>query len=602
MKKIIVLFLLTLFFIFPKKAFADENFLSTIDSTYQVDVTGATRVSNTIYLENKKTNIYAVSYSLILTGIKPEDVTATQDNGSKLDLTTQENNGSIKVNVKFPDAIVGIGNKRTFTLNYVNKNLAVKTGEIWEISIPRLESQNSFESFIVRLKIPKSLGNLAYISPNEDEVINSQDSTSYIFKNNSNSQNGISAAFGNFQVFGFELTYHLENPIPISSQIQIALPPDTAYQKMYYTDIAPDPSNVSIDQDGNWQALYYLKPGDRFDVKTKGSVQIFPNPRKNYQSPTTDLGEYLKPTEFWQTQDPQIQKLSKTLKTPKAIYDYVTQNLKYDITRVKPNIERFGAIKALENPKNAICMEYTDLFIALARAAGIPAREINGYAYTENPDIEPISLVSDVLHAWPEYYDSKLQSWVPVDPTWGSTSGIDFFSKLDLRHFVFVVHGLNPNLPYPAGSYKLGTNPQKDVFVSFGKLPILSNQNPDLSISFSKVTLKNTTINAIYSPKINIFFDQNLALTRTIPVLPPFGYSEVNFEIPSGFLGFGLPQTVDARLGSLSAVYSIPKNLVIVKNISLILLCILVLILVILRKKIVKIVKLTHAKITQRFT
>ena len=126
-------------------------------------------------------------------------------------------------------------------------------------------------------------------------------------------------------------------------------------------------------------------------------------------------------------------------------------------------------------------MEFTDTFIALSRAAGIPAREINGYAYTENPHVQPMGMVSDVLHSWPEYYDKEKNFWVPIDPTWGNTTGgVDFFHKLDLRHFAFVIHGVDSSKPYPPGSYKLGANPQKDVYVSFGKLPKM--RNPKISI------------------------------------------------------------------------------------------------------------------------
>jgi len=55
-------------------------------------------------------------------------------------------------------------------------------------------------------------------------------------------------------------------------------------------------------------------------------------------------------------------------------------------------------------------MEFTDLFIALSRAAGIPAREINGFAYTDDIRLRPLDLVTDMLHAWPEYYDEEKES------------------------------------------------------------------------------------------------------------------------------------------------------------------------------------------------
>ncbi len=54
----------------------------------------------------------------------------------------------------------------------------------------------------------------------------------------------------------------------------------------------------------------------------------------------------------------------------------------------------------------------------------------------------PLSLIADVLHAWPEYYDQQQNVWVAIDPTWADTTGgIDYFSKLDLRHLTFAIQG-----------------------------------------------------------------------------------------------------------------------------------------------------------------
>jgi transglutaminase-like putative cysteine protease len=57
------------------------------------------------------------------------------------------------------------------------------------------------------------------------------------------------------------------------------------------------------------------------------------------------------------------------------------------------------------------CTEHTLLFVSLARAVGIPAREVGGLAY---PDIgRPVF----GWHAWAEIHDGR--QWVSVDPTWG---------------------------------------------------------------------------------------------------------------------------------------------------------------------------------------
>ena len=64
-------------------------------------------------------------------------------------------------------------------------------------------------------------------------------------------------------MFAFNITYHLENPLNYSASTEIALPPDTNYQKMNYTNMAPKPTKISVDQDGNWLATYELKPRER---------------------------------------------------------------------------------------------------------------------------------------------------------------------------------------------------------------------------------------------------------------------------------------------------------------------------------------------------
>jgi hypothetical protein len=53
------------------------------------------------------------------------------------------------------------------------------------------------------------------------------------------------------------------------------------------------------------------------------------------------------------------------------------------------------------------CNEHTQLFLALARAAGLPARGAAGLAYVNG---------KFYYHAWPEVY---LNTWVAVDPTFG---------------------------------------------------------------------------------------------------------------------------------------------------------------------------------------
>ena len=575
LKIILTVFLgIWLFLASTSSAQAQSEFSVDATVTYDVQDSGKTVVIHSLILENNFSTLYATNYSLGLENITAQNIKITDANGAPIPFDVQKDGTSIKIKVNFPDAVVGKGNQRRFSISYENGSFAVRTGEIWEVSIPRLGEETSFRSYRILLKIPSSFGFEAYISPKPANSQTTEKGYVYEFNRNDIAQTGISAGFGQFQIFTYSLAYHLENPLGKSAKVQIAIPPDTAFQKVYIQKLDPKPADVTVDANGNWLAEYVLTPRQRVDVTVSGSVQIFASFR-TFPKPTDQaLTDNLRETEFWQVNDPQIKALAAELKTPKAIYEYVASTLKYDIERVKPNVQRMGASAALKNTSQAICMEFTDLFVAIARAAGIPAREINGYAYTENPELQPLGLVADVLHAWPEYYDKDKGVWIPIDPTWASTSGgINYFDKLDLRHFAFVIHGDSAVTPYPPGSYKLGSNPQKDVYVSFGKLP--EERAGNLNISFVPVRIL-PFLNSIYSVKIGnpgpqamynlyttTYFDGKEVDRTYVEVIPPYSNYKMNITVPFSLLGKGSPNIVEVKAAGSTVSIATNKTQVI---------------------------------------
>lgn len=577
--------------------YAAGEFATSSTTTYDIDAAGKAVVTHSINLENLFTDLYATSYGLTLNQDDIGEIVASDKTG-KLPAQITESEGSTTIKLSFNDVLVGKGEKRQFNVSYTDPSIASYSGQVWEIVIPGKTRDDTHKDNGTVLKVPNNFGKLSYISPEPFET--STEGSKRIYKFNKGDV-PITAAFGEFQVFSFDLTYHLENPLATPAYTEIALPPDTSYQRIHLTNLEPKPVQVEVDSDGNWIARYNMKPRDRFDVNAKGFAQMFSQPvLTNYPDMET-LADSLKPTQYWQSDDPEIVKLALELKTPKAIYDYVSKNLKYDYERVRPNVDRLGAKKALESPTMAICMEFTDLFVALARAAGIPAREVNGYAYTENPEIQPLSLVADVLHAWPEYWDEGKKRWVQVDPTWGSTSGVDFFNKLDLRHLAFVIHGKDVNLPYPPGSYKLGSNPQKDVFVNFSQFPAdLGDNKLDIKVDDFKVKATNIGPTALANPKIEVFFDDKLTQTFESKSLPPFGNLEFEISLPKGFLGKNLPQNVTLVSGDQSIVIPTNRQNVIIHQVIILLafiLGIIIFILIFLKRKMIAIFIKNHAKV-----
>ena len=60
------------------------------------------------------------------------------------------------------------------------------------------------------------------------------------------------------------------------------------------------------------------------------------------------------------------------------------------------------------------CTEHTLLFVTLARAVGIPSREVGGIAYMAGEKVPKMA-----WHAWAEFHDGK--QWLTADPTWNQT-------------------------------------------------------------------------------------------------------------------------------------------------------------------------------------
>lgn len=557
---------------------------TTIDMSYEMSLEGISHNIYKVELVNLVTEKHAPSFTLRLPGSHPQNIHAFQGNDA-LPVTVETQNNQSVVTVNFTNAVVGKGKSRQFRIEFDDSKYVVKTGEVWEVSLPSMQNTANLRVASVTLSAPQEWGQLAHIFPEPASTEENSSYKTFLFRGGDIENTGVVAAFGQFQVFEFNLFYHLENTLSKEAPVEIALPPDTAYQKVMYQSIDPKPKTVTVDADGNWIAKYILPAKHRVDIKAVGHVQIYNEPRVLPPPSDKNIRNNMVETTVWQTSNPFIQQKALELKTPKAIYDYVVESLSYDYTRVKPNADRLGAVGAISRPSEALCTEFTDLFIALARSAGIPAREVNGYVYTDNPELKPLSLVADVLHAWPEYWNSETHTWVAVDPTWANTTGgVDYFSKPDLRHFSFVIHGESSTEPYPAGSYKLGVEPQKDVFVSFSKLPSKREAILDLTISSNNLKIVNPGPAAVYNQSVSIAFDSIVNSEISLTSIPPFATINTPYKIPYGVVT-NMPSYVSATVADQTVVYKTRKEEFIIVLLTIILCIIIVLLSFIIIKR-----------------
>lgn len=544
MKKFFFFFFIFSFFLFAKTSFA-ANFSTDYNVSYNISQNTNTHVNLNVTLTNTTSDYYASSYS-IKVGFKDiENVVASDPDGAISPKVTKNSSGE-NIELNFNKKVVGLGNKLNFNLAFDTGEVAQSSGSIWEVNIPGLSNQNEFSSFNVTVSYPGFLGRPAFIKPDVGNAISKIKENSLFFSKGDLGAGGISIAFGQFQIYSYNLTYHLENKNLFPITTEIALPPNTNYQDIELSDLTPRPKNVYLDADGNWLSQYNLPPSTSLKVIAKGKAKVYLTPKKESAS-AFYLKQNLNEERYWETSSPKIKSLATQLKTPRAIYDYVVDNLTYDFSRVVSEKPRVGAQNVLQNTSSAVCLEFSDLFVGLARSAGIPAREIDGFANTKNAQERPLSLVKDVLHAWPEYYDKDSESWIMVDPTWGNTTnGIDYFNTLDFDHFVFVIKGNDSSYPIPAGGYKRQQDLSlKDVDVNisegFAGKPDLQmsvflpkESLPWLPVSgYARITNLGSTISDSETLKITSGFLSLKSKNSVVNKLPPMGYVDVPISFAS---------------------------------------------------------------------
>lgn len=150
--------------------------------------------------------------------------------------------------------------------------------------------------------------------------------------------------------------------------------------------------------------------------------------RASYTLPYTGAGEAaaeLESTALIQAEDPRIVGLARRIaagstdpaEVARRLTEWVYDNLRKDITLSIPS-----AVQVLEMGQGD-CNEHTVLYVALARALGLPARTAVGLVHLRG---------RFYYHAWPEVW---LDGWVAMDPTLDQVPA-------DASHLRFLTGGL----------------------------------------------------------------------------------------------------------------------------------------------------------------
>jgi hypothetical protein len=498
-----LLFLSILFtsYLFTQPVFAadkDKNFTINLNSTYKVNANGKTLVTQKFTIRNLTPEYFINKYGIIVSSTNLENIRVT-DNGSSLEPQVSKLTGQTSIGVTFEEQILGEGKSRELIISYLDSDIANISGKILEVNIPALADPEQYDQYRLNLVIPNIFGPANRISPSDFTIKQAGDFDTFHYDKLEGQ--AVSAIFGEEQVFDLKLSYYLDNPNSQNALTQITLPPETPKQKIHYHQLDPLPKNIKVDLDGNFIATYEIPANNSFKVELLAQILLRLEADSGIK-PALVLPAHLTAQKFWEIDSPDLKEAASTLNSASDINQFVVENLEYTEENLNAQFYRLGAANGFlpENRIFATCQEFTDLFVTLARIKQIPAKRIVGYAYSSNEELRPISVVGDVLHAWPAFYNFENNSWQEIDPTWqNTTGGIDYFSKFDLNHITFAINGVSSVLPYPAGSYLSEKEAQeKKIYVEFSQNDF-PNIQPEINIELKEQRLLNFDIPGKYS-------------------------------------------------------------------------------------------------------
>lgn len=430
------------------------------------------------------------------------DTAVLKIDGKQVSFNKEINNEIATISVDYPRAI-GTNDQLTFTLEYYNYGLLVNTGTLYDLYISGLSKESVLRTdrqdmaYDTNIYIKKGiLPELGFILPNPTLTNNAGANNYYEYKYNLDALLGESvwAQFGREQIYQFKITQKamptMDSNIGLQNEYKIIIPRDIksaeTTQTLYIDKIFPIPTKTEKDTEGNFFAYFNIPSSQQEDIAIEGYVKVARIDNTVTAENSGNIGDYdqnaisgyLGGSQFWEVNSPEIQAKAQELKGPETnVYNLIKNTYNFVINRIDySQVKRFGVNErqgALATLKigSGVCMEYSDLFLTLLRAQGIPARAVFGYGY------DPlISNTSQEAHQWVQVLIPSSGEWLDVDVTWGESKEMAVGGVLN--HFYTHIAKNNPE------EYS------EVVLSSFGKTDVL--QLPKYEISAISKLPENT--------------------------------------------------------------------------------------------------------------
>ncbi|GAB4162320.1 MAG: hypothetical protein Fur003_5440 [Candidatus Dojkabacteria bacterium] len=409
---------------------------------------------------------------------KLDSISITDGDGKKLAFQSKEQTTGINVTVKQPVNITP-SEPYTMTLSYKTHELFNKNGNIVNLYIPGLPKDTPFthkdskNNLITTFKYNTSLQligdtpEVSYMQPAGIKASTSGNTKVYTLTQQQRLGQSAWLQLGTKQYYYFKIVQNspkTDNLTPeelskvadyLSTNVfTLPLPRnyDETKQNVLIKSISPQPTSIESDTEGNLTALFEVPANRSTEIVIEGYLSLDNSTTK--EVPEIDLDQYLKAVKsdqklatylkadkYWESNNQAIiSKSDEIIKDAATINDYITavyqstiDTLEYDTSKVTGENKRNGALAAL-NGAPAVCMEYSDLAVALLRAQGVPARAAVGYGNdptgVENNISNEKASVQQIGHQWVQVWIPDY-GWYSIDPTWGESGRTYLGTNLD---------------------------------------------------------------------------------------------------------------------------------------------------------------------------
>lgn len=476
-------------------------------------------------------------------------ISVTNGYGTNLDFTTQIDEQNINISVDSAFDLYA-GTVETIQVKYRSYALLQQTGALYDFYTPSFAKDYQFSDGTTSLNvntkvlIPISMGQINLVTPQKTPTTEG-DNQVFNFSQQDLTGNVSWIQIGTTQYYKFDLEqpYKSSTTLPlVTNEYKIVLPRNiktgALTQQVFYGQISPNPSEINIDDNGNLIATFLIPANQNGSIKVSGYAKLTQD-----HSFQLDNAELLKDinsqilsantnaANYWEVKAPEIQttatqlkgSLNDALAITNATYKFVVDKIDYSLVKRFGLNMRQGALKTLEGGA-AVCMEYSDLFITLMRAQGVPARAAFGYGYdSRGTDGE------NLAHQWAEIYLPTENTWLSVDPTWGESGSAVIGA--DLNHFYRYIASNAPDDPAPI------------QVAFFGSLPALDNED------FQIKTVSALPIDVTFQTE-----DEIVAKFK-----PTNSISKVFYQL------IGIPTQLNSKLDSFLTNYFAASNVPFVK-------------------------------------